>query len=115
MTTSQERLDTHTRDRLRALVPTRLKPFLRRFKKRARILRYRDWRVRFVDPERNPEAIRRRLLRLSGAAENGIGWALRELQRDSITAAEDLLSACYKGPWALALAGRVTEARSLLE
>jgi hypothetical protein len=115
MTTSQERLDTQTRDRLRALVPTRLKPFLRRAKKRARILRYRDWRVRFVDPERNPEAIRRRLLRLSRAAENGIGWALRELQSDSITAAEDLLSACYKGPWALALAGRVTEARSLLE
>jgi hypothetical protein len=115
MTTSQVKLDTHTRDRLRALVPTRIKPLLRRLRKRARILRYQDWRVRFVDPERDPEAIRRRLLRLSGAAEKGIGWALRELQSDSITAPDDLLSACYKGPWALALAGRVTQARSLLE
>jgi hypothetical protein len=115
MTMSRERLDAHVRDRLRAIVPARLKPLLRRLRKRAKILRYRDWRVRFVDPERDTDAIRRRLLRLSDAAEKGIGWALRELQSDSITAAEDLLAACYKGAWALALAGRVTQARALLE
>lgn len=114
MTTPHERLDPQL-PRLRALVPASLKPPLRRLKKRALILRYQDWPVRFVDPQRDAEGIARRLHRLSDAAERGIGWALRELQSDSITALDDLLSACYKGVWALSLAGQETQAGTLLE
>jgi len=101
--------------RLRALAPASLKPPLRRLRKRALILRYQDWPVRFVDPQRHAQGVGRRLHRLSGAAERGIGWVLGELQSDSITATGDLLSACYKGVWALSLAGRETQARLLLE
>jgi hypothetical protein len=100
---------------LRARVPASLKSPFRRFKKRALILRYEDWPVRFLDPQRDVQGINRRLHRLSDAAEKGIGWALRELQSDSITAPGDLLSACYKGVWALSLAGRGSQARWLLE
>jgi hypothetical protein len=114
MTTPHDSLDSQL-PRLRALVPTSLKPPLRRLKKRALILRYQDWPVRFVDPQRDAQGIARRLQRLSDAAEKGSGWALRELQGDSITAPDDLLSACYKGVWALSLAGREIQARSLLE
>jgi hypothetical protein len=96
-------------------VPASLKPPLRRLKKRALILRYQDWPVRFVDPQQDAQGIGRRLHRLSDTAEKGIGWALRELESDSITAPDDLLSACYKGVWALWLAGRETQARTLLE
>ena len=103
------------RDRIKALVPARLKPSLLRLEKQARILRYRDRRVRFVDPERDTEAIDRRLHRLNDAAEKGVGWALAELQTGSIATPEDLLSACYKGVWALAAAGRADDARTLLE
>jgi hypothetical protein len=120
MTTPQERLDPQMPlPRLRALVPESLKPPLRRLRrrlrKRALILRYQDRLVRFVDPQRDAQGIGRRLRRLADAAEKGLGWALRELQSDSITAPSDLLSACYKGVWALALAGRETQAKSLLE
>jgi hypothetical protein len=114
MTTPHDRLGSQLPG-LRALVPASLKPPLRRLKKRALILRYQDWPARFVDPQRDVQGMGRRLQRLSDAAEKGSGWALRELEVGSITAPADLLSACYKGVWALSLAGRETQARSLLE
>jgi hypothetical protein len=115
MTTPQERLDPQLPlPRLRALVPESLKPPLRRLRKHVLILRY-QWLVRLVDPRRDAQGIGRRLRQLSDAADKGIKWALRELQSDAITDPGDVLSACYKGVWALSLAGRETQAKALLE
>jgi hypothetical protein len=102
------------RDRIKALVPASLKPPLRRLEKRATIFRYRGRGGPFLDPERDSGAVRRRLLRLSDAAERGVGWAWGELQTGSISTPGDLLSACHKGVWALAAAGRPEQARTLL-